>query len=430
MKKNTAFWGTLCSMLLGINLVYAQHHEVKQVILANGGIYEFTPPYSDHVTMATFNPENNEYVVFDTIYTESVQDIVIKDAYAYVTAQDSLIKYNLNDFSRAGAVAITGLNMLKIWNNTLIVGRANGVTENFVQLYECSDLSLIKSFPEISDESFGIETYGDTAYIAIPGNWMSTTGKVAVLDLQNKSFVREMDFGADGKGMKEIIRSENDLYIFNTMGWGDTYGTIINYNITNSEHTTFTINTSIGNGFSLCGIGIQNDLIYSIIDGNVGTLHLSPLSIADSNLISSTTTIADAVTDTVNNRIYITQTDYASFGICLIYSMNGDSLGSFITGISPQAMAIDYRQITNISRSAKQNNSYIFPNPFTTSFCIENISFPFSYRISDLSGRPVLSKENIYNKKIICPSLQSGIYFIEISDSTGSSTYRIVSTGK
>src|SRR5690606_36455990 len=80
--------GSVCSQMGAMN-----------VFVANGGVFETSLPYADYVTIGYYDVYNESYTLFDTIYTQSVQDIYldwdgIGEAHLLVAAQDSIIKYD------------------------------------------------------------------------------------------------------------------------------------------------------------------------------------------------------------------------------------------------------------------------------------------------------------------------------------------------
>lgn len=396
---------------------------VKQVIIVNGGVWEFSPPYSDHVTIASYNPQNGETTVFDTIYTESVQDVIIYQHYAIVTAQDSIIKYDIDNYTRVGAIAVSGLNMLSVWNNKLIVGRGNGIGSDYVQIYNLSDLSLTSSISAVSDETYGIVVENDTAYIAVPGGWASTTGKIAVIDLSTNTLVREMELDTLGQGMRELISDGENIYSFNTMAYGSSYGIISNYNIATNVFEHDIINLPFGNGYNLCGISKNENLMYLVMNGKIAEYDLVGKTVINSSFIAPTSTIAETVFDTINELFYVTTTDYYSSGNGFIYNALGDSIGNFSVGISAQAMAIDYRNLTSIENTF-ETTSNVYPNPCTNDIYVNSSKKINSIEIYDIYGKKVVKTIYQENNKLNLSTLNSGSYFMKLKYNDSEIEYR------
>jgi hypothetical protein len=61
---------------------FSAHAQFANVIIANGGQFEFASPYADRATIGAYNPINGQYWVFDTIQVESIQYVVVDGNYA------------------------------------------------------------------------------------------------------------------------------------------------------------------------------------------------------------------------------------------------------------------------------------------------------------------------------------------------------------
>lgn len=412
MKRKTIF-GAMVLMTISYFNLFSQT-EVKQVIHVSGGVYEFSSPYSDYVTISAYLPQSDtSSFVFDTIFTQSVQDVVVSDGMAYVTAQDSLISYNIDNYQRVNAIALSGINLLNVWNDYLLVGRGNGIGSDFFQIYDANNLQLVKTITEITDETFGITVNNDFAYIAIPGNWASTVGKVAIVDLQNLQYIKEYDLDTLGQGIREIFVHNNKLITLNTMSYGATYGVVSKIDLSNDsiEHTI--IDMPFGNGFSLCGINVKNHELYFVMNGNIAAFDLNTKLLSDTSLISFTETIAEAIFDTINNLFYITTTDYFSYGNGYVYDLQGSFLENFSVGISTQALAVDYRNTTNYANINSKYNLKLYPNPSQDYITIDATDDINNILIFDLLGKLHLNIENdnVLNISI----LENGYYFAKIN---------------
>jgi len=141
---------TIC----GINQFgIAQQTYVEKVIIANGGIYETLPPYSDYVTIGSFDPNFKTYTVFDTIYTQSSQSVLVDSNFVYVAVQDTLIMYNINTYQRVASRRLSGINKMTVYNSLLIVTRGFGASSDYVVVYDKNTLDSIKAISSINDQN-------------------------------------------------------------------------------------------------------------------------------------------------------------------------------------------------------------------------------------------------------------------------------------
>ncbi|PJB59038.1 MAG: hypothetical protein CO098_05510, partial [Bacteroidetes bacterium CG_4_9_14_3_um_filter_41_19] len=92
MKKFT-FSMLAAGMLLVCPYLGAQSFTVKQVMIGSGGNYA-NP--DDFVELSSYDPVSNQSVNFGTVFTQSIQDVMISDGFLYVAAQDSIAKYDAN----------------------------------------------------------------------------------------------------------------------------------------------------------------------------------------------------------------------------------------------------------------------------------------------------------------------------------------------
>lgn len=80
------------------------------------------------------------------------------------------------------------------------------------------------------------------------------------------------------------------------------------------------------------------------------------------------------------------------------------------------------------SQIAKQSGIQIYPNPAATAFKIESLDAVSSYRVSDIAGRTVISKDNVgttsFNVDI--SHLIEGMYLVDVQTSTTSKSMKLV----
>lgn len=363
----------------------------RQIITANGGLFEVNLPYNDFVTVQTVDPVTNQVLVFDTIKTQSVQDVVVSGNFAYVAAQDSIVKYDITTYTRTAAALVEGVNKLAVYNNMLLITRQYPVTEKFVQVRSTSDLSLLKEFSEISGESAGILVKGTKAYIAVNGGWAGTSGKIAILDMVTVRFEQEIDLGADAIGIYNLFRFKENIVSVNRTPYGGTTGSLTMLDPSN-HFTTTVYNANIGTGYQ-----VYNKILYVGINGNLGSFDLNSMAVINPTLIENPATasfgsISSACLDTLSMKFYMNATDYFSFGQGYVYNFSGDSIGAYTSGISNEAIAIDYTSVTGISNPTASKKLAIFPNPCSSWLNITNVPSNAHISIYSIEGQLVYNE--------------------------------------
>ncbi len=412
------------TMLLFVQINFAQNTFTKQVIVCSGG--NISNP-NDFVTIASYSPVTGVTTVFDTIQTQSVQDVIIEKEFAFVAAQDSIVKFNIDTYEKIAAVEAVGVNRLLVNNDELIASFQYPVTENFVRVYSAEDLSLISNIEEVSDESAGLLVVDELAYVAVPGGWASTVGKIAIIDLADYSLVEEINFDTIGRGIVDLFYSDNKIMSVNRTPWGGSSGYISVMNRLGSHSQSHLINEYIGPMS-----GLINNILYIEVNGGIGSIDLTDFSVLDTVLVQPPAlTIADVAMDTLNKLFYVTTTDFFSTGLGTIYNLDGEDIGSFEAGISPDAIAIDYRDNTGTGELFSENLIKIYPNPSSGVIIVEVIegTYPENFRVVDISGRSLISGFiNLKTKSsaIDINMLENGLYFLILSDGNKMMTSPII----
>lgn len=400
--------------------VNAQHVVVNQVVVGSGGVYGDT---TDFVTVASFNPGNGITTTFGSVLTESIQDIAISDKYAFVAAQDSIAKFNIDTYEKVAAVGAMGVNRLLVNDGVLIASFQYPVTENFVKVYSAEDLAFISNVSDVSDESAGLLVVGNLAYAAVPGGWASTVGKIAIIDLADYSLVDEINFDTLGKGINDLFHHESQIMSVNKTPWGGSTGCISVMNMLGSHTESHLINETIGKM-----AGLKDNMLYTIMNGGIGSIDLTDFSVADTAVVEAPAlTIAGVALDTLNDLFYVATTDYFSTGLGTIYNIDGEETGNFEAGISPEAIAIDYRDNTGIHNLYSVNEIRIYPNPASGLITVEAIDGTSAnkFKVVDISGR-MLMNGNISLKtdaaNIDVNMLESGLYFLVLFNNNEQTT--------
>lgn len=422
MKKNyLIILVAVTSVLYSLN-ISAQTTYVNQVLIGSGGNYS-NP--DEHVMLGSYDPIDESTTYFGEVYTQSIQDIVIAGEFVYVAAQDSIVKYNIDDFSRIAAVEATGLNQLLVHDGLLFVTFQYPTTENFVQIFSADNLEHIKNISDVSDEAAGMLVFEDNVYVAIPGNWTSTTGNIAIINIDELELVSEVLLGNEGVGVFDLFLYDSKIMSINRTPYGGTIGYISTMSTMGTDITSYLINEAIGK-FS----GIDNGILYTVMNNGIGAIKLSDFTVTDNSIVDPLiNTIASTELDTVNNVIYVASTDYFSMGEGTIYSMTGEAISTFDANIAPETIAIDYRTNTSLNETAFVN-SIIYPNPASQLLNIKSDLMSVTvYKVIDVTGRVVMGN-NLNNNSgelsINVNDLDSGVYILYLSDGNQISSTRFI----
>jgi len=402
---------------------FTQSFYVKQVITANSGKFEFAPPYTDYVNLEAYNPGNKQFSTFDTIYTQSAQAIVISGKVAFIAAQDSLAKYDLNALRRLSVIADSGLNRLALYNGKLLVSKQYPVTRNFLEVLDTANMNVIAQVQGISGDCGGICSMNDTVYAAVNGGWMGTGGKLAIVDPDTWTLKREVNFGHLAIGIWDLFTYKGKIFSVNKTPYGviDS-GSVSVFTPSDGSFNNIFLPFRVG-----AAAGTRDSLLYLGLNYGIGSFNMNSLSVTDTTIVPDPgsavfTYIISSAVDTLNGRIYTNIGDYVTPGTCLVTSLHGDSITSYATGISSDAIALDYRQYSQGIRNTTDNGLSVnlFPNPATS---ILNIEFSAEVAvdrivITDLSGKEVTGIKPVGGRSIACRisvnDLSPGMFWLVI----------------
>ncbi|MCX6244077.1 MAG: T9SS type A sorting domain-containing protein [Bacteroidetes bacterium] len=434
MKKNLLFILSLFFLVLAANsFLQAQRTtDVRQVIIGNGGKFESVPPYTDYVTVETYNLATQLVTVFNTIGTQSVQDVLIDGNHAYVTAQDSIVLYNIDTFQRIIAVADSGVNKMALTQGKLIITKQYPIGRFFTEVLDATNLSLIALIDGIPGDCEGVAVFQNYAFIACDSGYQGTKGRLAVVNTNNWSLLGVADLGADAIGSYSVFPYAGYIFIVNRTPYGGgNIGSITRFDPGNQTFTTHVMNVKIGVGY-----GISNNLLYMGINNSIGTYDLDTQQIVDTTLFSyfgagGSIEIHSAAVDYVNNKLYTDLGNRTSFGIGVVFSFTGDSLTSYATGINADACAIDFRTPTGTGNSHQDQDLRVFPNPVDDyiGVTVGTKSTLQEITIYDLTGRTVLTRpvrDNEKNIRINVSGYPSGIYMISFTTDQGTKVRKFV----
>ncbi|HQQ13684.1 MAG TPA: hypothetical protein PK855_11010, partial [Bacteroidales bacterium] len=239
---------------------------LHQLIVASGGA--FSNP-NDFVSLAAYNPITQATTNFGEIKTLAVQAVCINEDVLYVTATDSIVAYNLDTYQRIAAVAVQGVRYMLVSGEMLVVSIQYPATENFIRIFNKNSLQYLGSISQISDEAAGMVLYDGKIYVAVPGSWMSTVGKLAVLNAVDGSFIEEIELGSNGEGIHDLFVNNGKVLSVNRSPWGSTTGTISVFDPVSKtvDHHTFPYH--IGKGFA-----INEQSLYVFMNDAVGVINM------------------------------------------------------------------------------------------------------------------------------------------------------------
>ena len=351
------FFG-LCQM------AFAQSN-VQDVYVASGGA--FSNP-DDYVEITKIDPADYTTESFDIIYTQAVTDLLIYGNKMFVAAMDSLVAYDLETGMRYAAVEVANTNKLSMVNDNLWLSRQEGAAGPpadgiFLKVFNPEDLALVKDVEGISSDAAYVNYGADSIYVTVPGNWASTTGMLAVLDMENYEVQRIVDLGSEAVGIWNINRKGETLWMTCKTPYMGTVGSFISLDPETGMYNILSQDAVFGFG---AGIDEANNQCFLLYNNTIASYEFSSQtfsSIAPDPGSADWISYASAAWEKSSQKLWTNYTDYWSFGTCAVYGSDGALLGTADVGISPEAMGFHYENATGIENSELVLNISAMPNP-------------------------------------------------------------------
>lgn len=310
----------------------------ERLVIGNGGQFG-NPLENAHVIF--YDLEGDSIQSVDTIQTQSVQDLLIEGAYAYVAAQDSIVKYFIPTGERLAATAFGMPSTVKlaVYDSLLLVGNWYGAADGNLRLFHKETLAFEDAILGITKGATDFLIRGDSAYVVQnypTAAFTDSAGYLAIVDLKNRMWVRDITFANNDEELGRILVYDNLLYGFNSSS-----ETVTTYDFQNGASNTVDANVNLqlfpnGQQFFLRG-----DSLYLPYDNRLNIWWMNTNSHLTSQI--DTAEIVAMVYDSVNNHIYLTQTDFFSYTQGTRWDGNTlQKTGTFPVGSSPQAIGIAY----------------------------------------------------------------------------------------
>ncbi|MEQ8909684.1 MAG: T9SS type A sorting domain-containing protein [Vicingaceae bacterium] len=409
MKKNYF----LLALLTLTTAAFAQ-----KTIIVNGGQFG---NQNENANVMIYDTQTKSSQVIDTIHTQSVQDILIDGNFAFVAAQDSIVKYNLNQGTRVASAAFSGVSTktFTLSGNELLVGNWYAQTTDNLYIYDKNNLNLIDSVTAVEKGAISILVDNGFAYISqneTSANFTDTLGYIIKVDLANRTVVDTAAVSGYTQDMGELILRPdgNGFYVLNS---GSNTITSVDFASFNATNTSLSNNLRVG---GKSHISIQTDTLFARMDNGIGAIDLTNLSVFATNIVD---TVVSAFTyDTLNKQFYVTQTDFFSYNLGKIYDRAGNKLDTMPVGYAPEVIRMYYDQSVGLHDFKKpaEFGLTLFPNPSSE---MVNINFDqgdfTQLRLLDLKGKVLLEKGISTSRALLDVSnFSKGMYLIELSNAT------------
>ena len=332
---------------------------VHQVLVLNEGYFDYTLNQSiEPVTIGSYNPVSQQYIIIDTIQgARFASDLIIDDSHFYVAADNMLHKYDKSTYNLLASQQIDGIRNLAIWNDKIIITRGDYDNTTFLpiffnsyfQVFNKSDLSFYLELDTTIGPKWATQNLiinGDNAYVAINNayEWGNEKGIIGVVNLNTFSYLNEIDLGSSGKNPDNMVLEGDYIYTINNKDWSNSSISQVSL-LTYSSATINLASVSAGCGTSC----LRDGKINYQISGDTLLYEWDILTLPSTGTsLGLNQNFYDLSYDEINNLLYASTTDYSTYGHINIYNQNNSLTHSFQCGISPGTIAFDIRNTTGI----------------------------------------------------------------------------------
>ena len=334
---------------------------LKQVLILNEGYFDYTLNQSfEPVTIGSYDPVSQNYIIVDTILgARFASDLIIDGDYFYVAADNMLYKYNKSSYELIYSQQINGIRHIAIWNDKILVTRGDYDNTTFqpifyssyFQVFNKSDLSFYYELDTVNGPKWATQNLivkANKVYVAINNayDFGNEKGMIGVVDLNTFSYVNEINLGIDGINPDNMMQEGDNIYTINNKDWSGMSISKIN-TLTNYCQTFNLATVPTGCGTSC----IRGDRIYYQIFGDT-TLYewdIQTLPILGDLMIDFNKNFYKLEYEEMSDMLYTSSTDFFSYGNIDIYDKDNVLVNSFQSGVSPGSFAFDVVNMTSIN---------------------------------------------------------------------------------
>ncbi len=315
-------------------------------------------------------------VIDDQLAANSVKDVLVDGAFAFVSGDTYLSKYNLTNYEQTASIAIdnSGNGAMSVYGNLLLVAEQSDLA-----MYYKTDLAFCKkiAFDGIIND---VEVVGDKAFVLLDDEVTNELTTIATVEFV-KGEVERIDAISDTAFVVSSVMS-NDTSIF-FVGTGSGVSAVLEYNtLTNTDFEVRTLTDIIDihnanaviNGDTMlipCGAGV---VVYNMTAGAYGTDTLMkasddlfPTSIVYHDSLEQYFVTYSNVDKTISKGL-VFGVDFVQVGT--IDSVRGapaylSSVNAIENNCNPQMVeSLSMSNVTTYEQYTRNKSMYVYDNRF------------------------------------------------------------------
>ena len=362
MKK---YYFLYLSISLGFSSL-AQTDVLYGVWVLNEGVQDWTT--GEMVVPASVGVYDVETAVFTEVMqfdsANFTTDIVIDGGFAYVGADDRIVKIDLESHEVVAEAWVQGVRYLDVYNGKVFMTRGDVdpvtwgsvVFDSYFLWFDAETLEQVGQLPAeegIGYSCEGFEIVDGKAYVAINNGfaWAQEVGKVGVYDVATGEY-EEHDLGEEGKNPAHIKVVDGGVLTVNNTDWSATSLSRVDLVSLGAEEsavaTQFVDGVSAGcNAASVLG----EELVFQVsTEMGMRKANVGDLALVEGTWGPGSDIYYRMAVNPLNSDVYATVTSFSAdaVGVVQILNSEGALISSFEAGNVPGGIAFDIRSVESV----------------------------------------------------------------------------------
>ena len=363
--------------LVTCSILFSQSEYLHSVWVLDEGVQDWmTGEMVVQSSVGVFNPESGLYnEVLQLSDANFTTDILIENGFAYVAADNKILKIDLDTYEIAAEVDVQGVRYLDIYEGLVYCTRGDYdpstwgsvIFDSYFLWFDAETLSPVGQLPALEGVQYdcdGLQIVDGIAYMAINNGftWGAEVGLVGAYNISDASY-EEFDLGVEGKNPVHLKVVDGAVLTVNNTDWSATSLSRVELGQSSSDVNTLYVE-GVSAGCNAAAV-LGDELLFQI-NSELGmrkanTVDLSPSS---GTWGPASDVYYKMATNPLNSDVYATVTSFSasSLGQVQILDSNGNLLSSFTAGAVPGGIAFDIRTVAVVDGCTNSNASNYNPD--------------------------------------------------------------------
>ena len=363
--------------LISCSILFSQSEYLHSVWVLDEGVQDWmTGEMVVPSSVGVFNPESGSYnEVLQFSDANFTTDILIENGFAYVAADNKILKVDLDTYEIVTEVDVQGVRYLDIYEGLIYCTRGDYdpstwgsvIFDSYFLWFDAETLAPVGQLPASEGVQYdcdGLQIVDGIAYMAINNGftWGAEVGLVGAYNISDASY-EEFDLGVEGKNPVHLKVVDGAVLTVNNTDWSATSLSRVELGQSSSDVNTLYVE-GVSAGCNAAAV-LGDELLFQI-NSELGmrkanTLDLSPSS---GTWGPASDVYYKMATNPLNSDVYATVTSFSasSLGQVQILDSNGNLLSSFTAGAVPGGIAFDIRTVALVDGCTNSNASNYNPD--------------------------------------------------------------------